>query len=63
MTSILWHGGKLLQMIALVQVGYALIVGLGTNDSGEELKLMLLGVGQFLVGLVLIKVSKKGGPE
>ena len=60
MKSFLWHGGKLLQMIALTQVGYALIVGLSTNDSRRETELLVLGVAQFLVGLVLVRFSGGG---
>lgn len=62
MKSLLWHGGKLLQMIALAQVGYALIVGLSTNDSRREIQLLVLGAAQFLIGLFLVR-STSGGTE
>ncbi|HVJ63732.1 MAG TPA: hypothetical protein VM901_00610 [Bdellovibrionota bacterium] len=62
MKSLLWHGGKLLQLIALTQVGYALVVGLTTNDSRRETELLVLGAAQFLVGLVLVRFSS-GGQE
>lgn len=60
MKSLLWHGGKLLQLIALTQVGYALIVGLSTNDSRREIELLILGAVQFLVGVVLVRFSGEG---
>ena len=60
MKSLLWHGGKLLQLIALAQVGYALVVGLSTNDSRRETELLVLGAAQFLVGVVLVRFSGGG---
>jgi hypothetical protein len=60
MRSLLWHGGKLLQLIAMAQVAYALFVGLSTNDSRRETELLVLGSAQFLIGVVLVRLSGGG---
>lgn len=55
--NIVWHLGKFLQMLALVIAPYALYLGMSTSDARSELKLLLLAVIQFLIGLLLVKWS------
>lgn len=57
--NIIWHVGKFLQLTGLVVAPYALYVGMSTSDARSELKLLLLAVIQFLLGLLMVKWSSK----
>lgn len=46
-----------MQVVALFQVGAALWMGLETQDARLELKLLLFGAIEFLVGQLLIKAT------
>ena len=41
---------KALELLGLVVVGLALLVGLESDDMGRELTLLALGAGAFLIG-------------
>ncbi|HYD50309.1 MAG TPA: hypothetical protein VEB21_18270 [Terriglobales bacterium] len=52
--SALFYLGKLIQAIGLVQVTYALVIGLREPDAlGQELMMMTLGAGVFYLGRLL----------
>ena len=55
--SFSWFVGKLLQILGLLSAGYALYVGLSTNNSRQELALLGTGVIEFVCGLLLLKFS------
>jgi low temperature requirement protein LtrA len=55
MKNILWHFGKVLQMIALLAAPYSLYVGLTTENSKIELQMLLGSATLFLLGLLLVK--------
>lgn len=57
--TLVWNLGKLLQLIGLIQAPYALYLGFNTRDATTELKLLLLAVVQFLLGLALVQWSSK----
>ncbi len=59
MATVLWYFGKGLQLIALVEVAFALLEGLQTSDPFKELKLLLIGVIIFFVGSLFLKFSSK----
>ena len=61
MKSAAWLIGKVLQLLGLTTVGYALFVGLQTSDSRQEVQLLSLGAVEFLLGLFILKVSSGGG--
>lgn len=56
-----WYTGKLLQICGLATTGYALFVGLSTSDSKQEVTLLGLGAGEFMLGVLLLKSSGGGG--
>jgi len=49
-----WYVGRALQVIALVQVAAALLIGLRTQDATFELKLLLLGALEFMLGQFIV---------
>ena len=55
-----WYLGRLLQICGLVTTGYALYVGLSTNDSKQEITLLGFGAFEFVLGLFLLKSSAGG---
>jgi hypothetical protein len=55
MRIFLWYLGRTLQILALVQVGAALLIGLQSQDVKLELTLLTLGAIQFLIGVLLLK--------
>jgi hypothetical protein len=55
--SLLWALGKALQFLALVQLGYALLIGMNTNDPTRELTLLGAGILEFVAGLILLKLA------
>lgn len=60
MATFFWYLGKILQLGALVQVGYALMVGLNSNDPTEELRQLLIGVAIFIVGWFCVRMAGSG---
>lgn len=59
LSNSLWHLGKVLQMLALVLGPYAFFVGLSTTDARRELTLLLIAVGFFLAGWLLVRYTEK----
>lgn len=57
--AFVWALGRALQILALVQTGYALLVGLNTNDPTRELKLLMAGVAEFVLGLFILRLAGK----
>ncbi len=57
MASFFWLLGRTLQFLALVQVGYALYLGLSTGDSRREVTILSAGAVEFLVGYFLTRVT------
>ena len=57
---LLWYLGRTLQFFALVGVGYALIIGLQTQDPRLELKILAAGALQFLCGWALCQWVRGG---
>jgi len=57
MTYFFWLLGRTLQFIALIQVGFALYIGLSTADSKREITILSLGVIEFLVGLIIVRAT------
>jgi hypothetical protein len=55
MKSLLWHFGKLLQLLGLIAAPYALIIGMNTENPTLELKILLSAVSSFIVGLIFVK--------
>ncbi len=53
----IWWFGRGLQVLALVQVAVALLVGFETQDPTLELKLLVGGALEFVVGLLLMGYS------
>lgn len=60
MRTWIFYSGRLLQIMAMIQVAYALHVGLETSDAREELKLLALGALEFILGTYMVK--KTGTP-
>jgi|GEM_PF-1461202 len=56
LSSIGWHVGKILQLVALLQAPYALYLGMTTGDARAEMKHLALAAIQFLVGYLLVSV-------
>jgi hypothetical protein len=61
MKSVLWWSGKGLQAIALLQVGWALWLGVSTQDARLELQFLVLGAAVFGLGLFLTKAAGGSG--
>jgi hypothetical protein len=61
MKTVLWWGGKGLQAIALLQVGWALWMGVATQDARLELQFLLVGAAVFGLGLFMTKAAGGGG--
>ncbi|NCN27596.1 hypothetical protein GW915_08490 [bacterium] len=59
MKSLLWHFGKLLQMLGLILAPYALYVGMSTSDAKIELKLLLISVACFIMGVMLVRATSE----
>jgi len=59
--SLFFSLGKALQFLALIQVAYALIVGVESASATLELKLLLFGVLEFLAGTLLLKYTARQG--
>jgi hypothetical protein len=57
MKLFVWWLGRGLQVLALIQVAVALFVGFETQDPTLELKLLLGGALEFVVGLMLMSYS------
>lgn len=57
MKAILWHFGKLIQLVGLVLAPYALWVGMSTSDATTELKLLLSSVACFVVGYTMVRAT------
>jgi|LakMenEpi03Aug12_release.lakeMendotaPanAssembly.Ray.scaffolds.fasta_scaffold2294076_2 hypothetical protein len=57
MKLFLWWAGRGLQILALIQVGVALLVGLETQDPTLELKLLMGGALEFIVGYFMISTT------
>lgn len=60
MKSAAWLIGKMLQLLGLMTVGYALFIGLQTSDSKQEVQLLGFGAVEFLIGLFILKASSGG---
>ncbi|MBS1983352.1 MAG: hypothetical protein JST16_04200 [Bdellovibrionales bacterium] len=52
-----WYVGRALQVLGLVTVGGALVVGLQTNDSRQEMTFLGIGAAEFLLGVLCLKGS------
>ena len=57
----LWYLGKGFQASAMCVVGYALYVGLLTENAHSELEILLGGAGLFAVGMLIEKISGSVG--
>jgi|GEM_PF-3237555 len=53
----LWYLGKGFQASAMGVVGYALFVGLATENAHSELEWLMAGAVLFAVGLLVEKIS------
>ena len=53
----LWYFGKGVQASAMGVVGYALFVGLATENAHSELEWLMAGAALFAVGLFFEKLS------
>ena len=61
MKTFFWYLGKGLQILGLLTVGFALVVGLRTEDSKQEITLLSMGAVEFLMGLLMLKTTS--GPS
>lgn len=57
MKSVIYFVGRAFQVIALLQTAYALVLGLQTDDATTELKLLLGGAIEFMIGQLLVTQS------
>ena len=55
MQYFLWCTGRALQLLALIQVGAALFLGLATQDTRFEMKLLFMGIAEFVAGLLIVQ--------
>lgn len=61
MAPVAYWAGKILEIVAMLTLGAALIVyGFGEEDMNAELGWLLLGSVVFIVGWTLESRSKKG---
>lgn len=61
MSYVFWSLGRALQILALLQVAAALVLGLQTQDALFELKLLLFGALEFIAGYLILR--KTGARE
>ncbi len=62
MTPVLYVSGKVLEVIAMLTLGVALLVyGFGEADMNAELGWLAAGAAVFLIGYALERRSERGG--
>ena len=57
MRGVLWSIGRVIQVLALCEVGYALLIGINSHSSQQELILLGVGVGIFVTGTLLVRFT------
>ncbi len=56
----MWYIAKALQMLGLAQVLIGVFVGILQDNLATEYKIAAIGLGIFLIGLLVESKSKKG---